>query len=312
MFPCEWVMMPQYHQVSAATWQPLIAHYYLSIVSAKATMAGLHGTSNPAYDQVEDRHDIAQQQISGVSALVLTTPLPTGTFTRLTCLQLFGSNSNPYTRLLHWSIQEDLRDGMHSRHYTDYTMAPQPPSTGNQERHNESDTYIPWTEFVHKGIAQIVRLLSFFYLCNHDPASREYRQFIELVLFAIVRIIQDLSGVIYREDKSQPRDLYSVVTIHQSQANTSACAAAIMDTVDLTHYDLANNVELRANETDPFLQWCGLYYTPTLYPNIPFSVFATEVYLKCRPPWGLPDDEKAPKFVYPPGFIRVRTDVTDT
>lgn len=136
-----------------------------------------------------------------------------------------------------------------------------------------------WDDYLRKGLVQIVQLVYFFFLINHDPQSEEYAAFIRKILYAIVQVIEQLSGI-YRPIKSLPFTATSVVRFHQREDNTKSCVDAICRTIDLREIKLSDDITLKEKETDPFLQWCALYFSPHLYNyrEDAFGHFVREVY----------------------------------
>lgn len=136
-----------------------------------------------------------------------------------------------------------------------------------------------WDEYVRKGFAQIVQLVSFFFLIQHEPGNDNYGILVTKLLTAILRIVDQLSGI-YRPKRELLPAASSVSLSEQKIANIAQCVKAILRTVPLKDLEVADEVSFKQKETNPVLQWCQLYFTPSFYRQTeqPFLAFVQDVY----------------------------------
>jgi len=84
-----------------------------------------------------------------------------------------------------------------------------------------------WDEYIRKGFAQIVQLVSFFFLIQHKPENNNYGILVTKLLTAILRIVDQLSGI-YRPKQELLPAASSVSLSEQKIANINQCIKAIL------------------------------------------------------------------------------------
>ena len=124
---------------------------------------------------------------------------------------------------------------------------------------NPTDTWLPPLRVLLTRILLLVRLL---FVVNHESNSDEYIEFVTRVLVCIVHLCNQIC-VKYFRCESILRNRIRQDTI--SEVSTLIVSVVRPGTFEADYRRRARGTfEVIQNETNPFLQWCSLYYSPTV------------------------------------------------
>ena len=127
-----------------------------------------------------------------------------------------------------------------------------------------------WLPSLKYCIYKIIQLLRLLLIVQHQHGSEVYRTFIIFTLSGISQLIDQIGGIIYRENPLVG-DPDFIAKQRVRLLNFRKAAGSIIRGVkpgtfeeDLQRRRSAGTLVPQPNEVNPFLQWCILYWTPTL------------------------------------------------
>ena len=124
---------------------------------------------------------------------------------------------------------------------------------------NPTDTWLPSLHVLLTRILLLVRLL---FIVDHEADSNEYIECVTRVLVCIVHLCNQICVKYFRCE--------SILRNRVRQDTVSEVATIIVSVVRPGTFEAEyrcrarSTLEVVQNETNPFLQWCSLYYSPTV------------------------------------------------